>query len=496
MRSPSLLAGKGQLGRAQQEPALFARPGSPPGFGPAVERSTRAGDDCLPPEDICRQLWANDIYGRVVLDEDGTVRWLNAVAASMTGHERTDVVGHNMAEFIASDDVAMAIEAVAEIQGEELLADEGVPLVLALVRADGTRVQVEIGAENLLDVPGVAAISLRVRPYDSQRYLERFLIDLAAGAPMHPNLELLIQSLDHLIQESASAIVHGWNGTVFTEAVTVGLPPALAVAVRTSCCDVERVPWMRCRQSGVTEWSAVEDLPEPVRSIARSHGLRACWARPIYLPSGGAVAVAVVWRRLRSSPRVGHRQALEQSCQVAALAFERRRAGELLVRAATVDALTGIPNRAQFFASLELSMHTSEPGRLGVLYLDLDGFKPVNDTYGHRVGDRLLSTIGARLGANVRPGDMVARLGGDEFAVLCTEVGGEDELGEVADRLIELISRPVMLDGIEISIGVSIGVAVATVHGQTHDELLDAADAALYRAKRAGRGRYRIALPN
>jgi diguanylate cyclase (GGDEF)-like protein len=91
---------------------------------------------------------------------------------------------------------------------------------------------------------------------------------------------------------------------------------------------------------------------------------------------------------------------------------------------------------------------------------------------------------------------MVARLGGDEFAVLCFEVGGEHELCEVADRLIRVIAEPLVLDGIEVSIGVSIGVAVAQIHGRTHDEVLDSADAALYRAKREGRGRYRVAVPS
>ena len=140
-------------------------------------------------------------------------------------------------------------------------------------------------------------------------------------------------------------------------------------------------------------------------------------------------------------------------------------------------------------------MDTHDIGRLGVLYLDLDGFKPVNDTHGHRFGDRLLAEIGSLLGANVRPGDMVARLGGDEFAVLCTEVAGEDELCELAQRLIQVVSQPLVLDGIAVSIGVSIGVAVAKVHGQTQDEVLDSADAALYRAKRRGRGPYSVAVP-
>ena len=145
----------------------------------------------------------------------------------MTGRSIAEVLGHNMVEFVAAEDLAVAVEAVAEIHGELSVKEEGVPMVLGVTRADGSMIHVEIGAESYLGVPDVAAIALRLRPYDSQRYLERFLIELVAGAPMDANLKLLIQSLDHLIQESASAVVHGWDGVGFTKLVTVAVPDSL-----------------------------------------------------------------------------------------------------------------------------------------------------------------------------------------------------------------------------------------------------------------------------
>ena len=452
--------------------------------------------ECLPPAEVCRRIWADDSYGRVVLHADGTIRWANEAAAQMIGRSAPDVIGCSMADFIDPADLALAIAAVAEIENEVSSAEEGVPLTLGLRQVDGLIVHVEVGASNFLDVPELGAISLRLRPYDSQRYLQEFLTALVAGAPLSTDLRLLVQSIDHLVQESASAIVHGWDGSVFTEAVTVGLPGVLTGTVSVSPEDLERLPWVRCQRSDELEWSGVDELPDALRVAAAESGFRTCWAKSIVVPQGGVVAIVIVWRRLASAPRVGHRLALARSSAAAALAFERRRSEDLLVRAATVDPLTGMPNRSQFFASLEESMVSPEPGQLGVLYLDLDGFKPVNDTHGHRIGDRLLAEVSSLLADNVRPGDMVARLGGDEFAVLCAHVTGEDELCAVADRLIQVIREPVVLDGIEVLIGVSIGVAVAKVHGHTHDEVLDAADAALYRAKREGRGRYRVAVPS
>ena len=300
---------------------------------------------------------------------------------------------------------------MAEIQGELSVEEEGVPMVLGVTHADGSMIHVEIGAESYLGVPDVAAIALRIRPYDSQRYLERFLVELVAGAPMDANLKLLIQSLDHLIQESASAVFHGWDGVGFTKLVTVALPDALTGMVLASSGNLDRLPWVRCRLSGDTEWALVDDLPEPVRTIAAEHGMRACWARPIILPPEGVMAVIVVWRRQPSSPRVGHRHALRAVLSGWGARLRTTTARRICWSAATVDPLTGIPNRSQFFASLGIGMDTHDIGRLGVLYLDLDGFKPVNDTHGHRFGDRLLAEIGSLLGANVRPGDMVAAPG-------------------------------------------------------------------------------------
>ncbi len=477
-------------GASPSGPTLVGRPDS------SLSSPSLGEHEFAPPAEVCRRIWADDAYGRVILDASGAVRWLNAAAATMTGYTASDVIGRSMADFIAPDDVAMAIEAVAEIEGEVSEADEGVPMVFCLIRADGSMMHAETGAANFLGVPELGVISLRLRPYDSQRHLEHFLTSLVGGASIESNLMLLVRSLDHLVQESASVIVHGWDGTRFSEMVSASVPRNLTGMDTLPTENLDRLPWDRCRHSGEVECSIVEDLPDSVRVAALEHGFRACWATPIVAPHEGVVAVIIVWRRRAVSPRVGHRRALEHFCDAAALAFERRHTDDLLVRAATVDPLTGIPNRSQFFASLEVGMNTTEPGRLGVLYLDLDGFKPVNDTHGHRIGDRLLTVVGALLAASVRPGDMVARLGGDEFAVLCEEVSGEDELCAVADRLIQVISQPVSLDGIEVAIGVSIGVAVAKIHGHTQDEVLDAADAALYRAKREGRGRYRVALPS
>jgi diguanylate cyclase (GGDEF)-like protein len=155
---------------------------------------------------------------------------------------------------------------------------------------------------------------------------------------------------------------------------------------------------------------------------------------------------------------------------------------------ATHDPLTGLANRVLFHEHLQAALAaTRRSGTLAaVCYLDLDGFKRVNDTRGHAVGDELLVAVADRLQATVRTSDGVARLAGDEFAVLLREVESIEAAGLVAGKLVDAIAEPYTIHGEELHVGVSVGVALAPSHGETPDDLLRAADAAMYEAKEHG----------
>jgi diguanylate cyclase (GGDEF)-like protein len=154
------------------------------------------------------------------------------------------------------------------------------------------------------------------------------------------------------------------------------------------------------------------------------------------------------------------------------------------------DVLTGLPNRTGLNQALEASLMRYDGSKpLALIYVDLDGFKTVNDTYGHNSGDKLLRLVSDRLRRLVRSGDFVARIGGDEFIVLSEQIGG-GPLKRFGDRLVREISQPYQLDGEVIAtIGASVGIARAPEHGLDLESLLAAADAALYQAKSEGKAR-------
>ena len=173
---------------------------------------------------------------------------------------------------------------------------------------------------------------------------------------------------------------------------------------------------------------------------------------------------------------------------------QRRQAEEQIRALALYDGLTGLPNRALLKAESKqvLARAQRADAHVGLMFIDLDRFKYVNDSLGHAVGDLLLQELAQRLKSAVRDGDMVARLGGDEFVVLLPDVASPRAHGRVAEKILEVTQAPFNLEGHELFVTPSIGIAVFPDHGKDIDALLKAADAAMYEAKAAGKNTYRF----
>jgi len=169
---------------------------------------------------------------------------------------------------------------------------------------------------------------------------------------------------------------------------------------------------------------------------------------------------------------------------------EFRRADARIAHMAHHDALTGLPNRLELRNRKENALQSVDTEPFALMCLDLDHFKNVNDTLGHPAGDKLLREVAIRIRAIVRDSDTIARLGGDEFAIIVQPVKERSRIARLADRLIESVNKPFVIDGQTTFISVSIGVAVAPDDSRDPDLLMKQADLALYQAKSAGRGRY------
>jgi diguanylate cyclase (GGDEF)-like protein/PAS domain S-box-containing protein len=176
---------------------------------------------------------------------------------------------------------------------------------------------------------------------------------------------------------------------------------------------------------------------------------------------------------------------------------DRKRLESKLIHDALHDPLTGLANRVLLRDHLErvLARHGRAPGTVALLFVDLDDFKQINDSFGHAAGDEILCQVAERLGAAVRADDVVGRQSGDEFAILLDRVLGADEATIAAERILRELRRPIQLGGRVVIVGGSIGVAIASERGSTAEDLLIQADAAMYAAKRAGKSTYALFEP-
>jgi diguanylate cyclase (GGDEF)-like protein/PAS domain S-box-containing protein len=172
---------------------------------------------------------------------------------------------------------------------------------------------------------------------------------------------------------------------------------------------------------------------------------------------------------------------------------EKKRLIEQLQERAHHDALTGLPNRTLFFDRLNQAMARATRDRyyFGLLYLDLDGFKEINDTHGHEAGDHVLRGVADRLTSCLRGADTVARMGGDEFTIILATLSQRKDAGQVTEHILDVLSRPFILpDGCSVRLGVSIGISVFPDDADDAVNLLNRADAAMYKAKRSGKNTY------
>ncbi|MCF7203825.1 two-component system response regulator [Pseudomonas oligotrophica] len=338
--------------------------------------------------------------------------------------------------------------------------------------------------ESVLRGYATGAVDFVLKPFDPQ-VLKHKINTLLAHEHNRRDLQLLSQQLDSARAFNASVLDNAAEGilVVGEDGIISFANPAIAqmLGSRVEALQGTRLlvhlaaprmemPW---RESDFYQhWRA--------GSTYRLHEAQ------LYTADGGQLPVALSCSPL---PRQ------QRSMVVIALDMSVVRNLHLqLETQAVTDSLTGLLNRRGFHQALESALARVDRNgkRMAVLYIDLDGFKRINDSLGHDAGDEILCRVAGMLEACMRPYDIIARMGGDEFTALLDSLDHPEDAARVAEKLIDLISVRHTVEGTEVTLGASIGIAHFPDCGQSVDELLRSADMAMYEAKRAGRRQYRF----
>ncbi|MEX2256347.1 MAG: EAL domain-containing protein [Acidimicrobiia bacterium] len=447
-----------------------------------------------------------------VLDRDGTVRYASPTAKRVGGYDGKGV-GRNASEFIHPDDVERVMDYYASVIGTDVVHD---PITFRLLTATGDEEILEAVARDLSDDPAVGGIVVigrivtdKVAVENALRASEARLRDqasilemIATSTPRTDTLAEICRMVESqlvgtrctvlLVDDAREQLVHGAAPSFpasFLQALD-GLPLGGGSGV--------------CGTAAASGESVINtDLARDPRSaeyhaLAIEHDLVSCWSIPILAASDGRVlGTFAVYLSESREPTAAEESTLESVVQLAAIAVERTEFEDQLAHQAHHDPLTRLPNRTLFGELLEHSLRRAQRSGtgVGVLFLDLDRFKIVNDSLGHDAGDELLDALGERLSAVLRPGDVVARFGGDEFTVLCEDlepgVADRQAVG-VAERLIDALREPFQIGGEEQFVSASVGIAISITGLDRPEALLRDADAAMYRAKERGKGRCEV----
>jgi diguanylate cyclase (GGDEF)-like protein/PAS domain S-box-containing protein len=232
---------------------------------------------------------------------------------------------------------------------------------------------------------------------------------------------------------------------------------------------------------------------QPYKTRPLEVGLRGCWSSPIKAKDGRVIGTFAFYFRECRAPSRWHERIVEACIDLGALAIERKEARAQIAQLAYYDTLTGLPNRARLrhLISEAIASASDDGKNIALAFLDIDNFKDVNDSLGHSAGDEMLVEFAQRIRTQIQPGDVVGRLGGDEFVILLPE---RDAAGAsvMASRIMEALSPPLRIETRQVPVSVSMGISIYPDNATDLDTLIQQADAAMYKAKQAGRATYRF----
>ncbi|WP_066342785.1 putative bifunctional diguanylate cyclase/phosphodiesterase [Azohydromonas lata] len=441
-------------------PAVAQVPTAPAAARPAADAPTEAVCAALRHE-LRTVRSVVDVLKEVVFQTDAAGRWtfLNPAWTDVLGHDVQASLGTPFLDCVHPEDRERSAALLAPLMERE---QEDCRHEIRCVARDGSLRRVEVFARLTLDGQGrVVGTSGTLTDITERRRAEERL-RLAASVFEGTHEGIVITDPQGRIVEVNDAFE---AVTGYRREQVIGRTPALLSSGRQDRAFYERL-WERLLTTG--KWSGE------------------IWNRRA---DGELVA-----ELLRISAVHAEDGELTHYVGIFSDVTGQKRQQEHLERLAHYDALTGLPNRVlalDRLGQLMAGAHRLGPqgGQVAVCYLDLDGFKEVNDRFGHAQGDALLMAAAARMRHAVREGDTVARLGGDEFVLLLARVHGMASVQPVLERVLESLAQPYPLAGEAPQVSASMGVALYPEHGTTADHLLRAADQAMYRAKRLGKNR-------
>ncbi|MBP0049582.1 diguanylate cyclase [Marinobacterium sp. AK62] len=369
-------------------------------------------------------------------------------------------------------------------------------LIRPLSESDLTLIQVH-------DITNAVKREQHLRASERVLRLERKVLELiATGDSMDDVLTEICTTIETLLPSVHSAILLlDEDGKSLSVRCAPSLPPAfmkrekgLRVGPGGTTCTQS----IQHRALTITPDIGSDELWRPFAEEAKRMNIAACWAQPIVAAYDEVLGVLACYPECPSSPSDADKLLLQRMANLTAITLERHKRIERIRFLAMHDPLTGLPNRSLLNELLGRNLRRAhrEGNRFALMFIDLDGFKEINDHHGHDAGDDLLSVLSGRMTDQLRGTDTCARIGGDEFVIMLETVHSPESAQLVAEKILTKLNSPVQRGPLCLQVSASIGIALYPDHGVSADALLTHADDAMYKAKAEGKNCWQLANPN
>lgn len=428
------------------------------------------------------------------LNMNGHVLDVNKVAEQISGYSRDEWLKLDFLSTIEEEDVSEIKEAFEKVKIGKTESRE-----VGFICKDGMKRQLYltfIPTSLNGKVISIAVIAQDITDKKQSEFLRQMQTTILEAIAVGKPLQQILQMIVDIVESQANDV---FCSIMFYEEedqlLYIGYAPRLNEILEKTFDKIpvnfnndfgEHVEYMKGLI--ITENIETDKHWEGYREEAISYGIRSCWSLPILSTDDSLLGIFALGHKTAKKPTKFEIEMLTSLCYLTGLAIERNKFEENIQYLASHDVLTDLANLRHFKEvaadRIEQAKHSNV--KLGILFLDLNEFKSINDTFGHAYGDTILKTIAQRIKRSVTDHDIVSRIGGDEFVILIGHVTSDEQVIDVAETILQAIKNPIMIHNSEFHVTTSIGISVYPDHGQVIEELIRNADTAMYNVKSTG----------
>lgn len=433
----------------------------------------------------------------LITDAEGRIVHLNKGFRRLFGFLEAEAMGQYVPSLLAPDSFSpeqLNAYTARLLAGQPIRADE------RLYRKNGQPLWCSVSTNPIFDDYGtlvnLVIVLMDITRTKVHEVLQHKMLDaMVREVPTAEVMQMMCLEVEKIAPQVLCSVLRVEDGRLRHLAAPslpepyIRLVDGVPVGPKTGACGTAA----HSGQTVVSRDIATDPNWEGISHLALQHGLAACWSTPIKANDGRVLGTFAFYYRQPYDPDSFHHRLVEVIVHLCALALEREEARNRIRRLAFYDDLTGLPNRSLLHAQADQAITAANHHgqTMAVMFIDLDRFKQINDSFGHPGGDELLRTVARRLQEETGPMDIVGRLSGDEFVVILNRCD-IPTASERSERILRTLGLPLALGDLEIRPSASIGISIFPHDGNNMDSLLHHADVAMYQAKHNGRNRVRF----